>query len=133
MTRVARRSVARCIGATLCVIALGIASREFPQVLPGWLGKYPGDALWALMVFCAWCALLPTAHTWQITAIALFSCAAVELSQLYHAPWLDEIRATTVGHLALGSVFGWRDLVSYVVGIVVGALIDAVATSRRSE
>ena len=35
--------------ALVATIALGLASRAFP-LFPAFLGKYPGDALWALMV-----------------------------------------------------------------------------------
>ena len=32
------------------VIALGLASRKFPLLFPTFLGKYPGDMLWALTI-----------------------------------------------------------------------------------
>ena len=41
---------------------------------------------------------------------------AVELSQLYHAPWIDSIRQTTLGGLILGFGFLWSDLACYAVG-----------------
>jgi len=50
---------------------------------------------------------------------------ADELSQLYQAPWIQQIRATTVGHLVLGSHFSWLDVASYTVGIGMLAPLDA--------
>jgi len=47
-----------------------------------------------------------------------------EVSQLYHAPWIDSIRHTTPGHLLLGSTFSWLDMAAYTVGIGVSILID---------
>ena len=47
---------------------------------------------------------------------------SVELSQLYHSPWIDQIRDTTVGGLILGYGFLWSDIVCYGVGIVVGCV-----------
>lgn len=107
-------------GLTAAVIGLGLASRTWP-LLPGLLGKYPGDALYALMAFCGLGVLLPRAATAQNAMLALGFCFAIEFSQLYQAPWIKGIRATTLGHLVLGSHFGWLDLVAYAVGVATGA------------
>ena len=61
--------------------------------------------------------------------ISLILAFAVEVSQLYHAPWIDSIRNTTLGGLVLGFGFLWSDLVCYLVGIAAGALIEL--TMRR--
>lgn len=57
-------------------------------------------------------------------AAALAFAVAVEVSQLYHAPWIDSIRGTRLGSLILGSTFNWPDIPAYAVGILVGVLID---------
>ena len=110
--------------AILAVITLGLLSRRYPQFLPAALGKYPGDALWALMVFLGlgfWFRRSPTV----VVALAAFAFSVViEVSQLYHAPWIDSVRATLPGRLVLGSGFAWGDMVAYAVGIVVGALVE---------
>ena len=113
--------------ATVAVIALGLASRKWP-VFPALLGKYPGDALYALMAFCALGVLSPQTSTARNAANALAFCYGVEFSQLYHAPWIDGIRATTFGHLALGSHFGWWDLAAYTVGVGVGAAAERLVS-----
>lgn len=48
----------------------------------------------------------------------------VEISQLYHARWIDSIRQTALGGLVLGFGFLWTDLVCYSVGIVTGSLTE---------
>jgi hypothetical protein len=60
-------------------------------------------------------------------AVALAFSYAIEISQLYHQPWIDHIRQTTLGHLTLGTTFIWTDLVAYTVGVAVGI----IATQRR--
>lgn len=128
-----RRSRAACASAVLVVIAAGLASRRYPFLLPAFLGKYPGDALWALMVYCGLAFLFPAARASRLAAGALaFSCA-VEVSQLYRAPWLDAIRSTTAGHLVLGSAFSWLDLVAYAAGVALGLLLDRLYSSSRSR
>jgi hypothetical protein len=108
--------------AVLLVIAAGLASRgfEFSRAL----GKYPGDVLWGLMIFLGFEIVAPMTSTVRVSAYAGCFCFLIELSQLYHAAWIDGIRTTTLGHLVLGSGFMWRDLVSYATGIACGSLIE---------
>ncbi len=68
--------------------------------------------------------MLPRASTRTIAGMALAVSVAVEISQLYHAPWIDSIRQTTLGGLILGFGFLWSDLACYLVGVVLGAVID---------
>ena len=48
---------------------------------------------------------------------------------MYHAPWIDTLRANPVGELILGSQFDWTDLVCYAVGILIALLVDALYRS----
>ena len=119
------------LAATVLVIALGLASRAFPQWLPDSLGKYPGDALWAMMIVFALGMIATRMRTWQLALWSLLICFAVEFSQLYQAPWIVELRAHTLGHLVLGSFFGWADLIAYTAGVAVAAIIDNVVLFKR--
>jgi len=89
-----------------------------------------GDALWAAMI--AWWigALAPTARRSARGAAAYAVCVAVEVSQLYHTPLLDAVRATSVGHLVLGSGFDPRDLAAYAVGVAGALLLDVAIVAR---
>ncbi len=116
----------------LVVIALGLGSRRFPSLLPAVLGKYPGDALWTLMVLCVLAALWPRLSPARLALSALCISFAVEFLQLWQTSWLLAIRDTTLGRLALGTTFGWPDLLAYTAGALSGFLIDhALARFRR--
>ncbi|MFL6682848.1 MAG: DUF2809 domain-containing protein [Burkholderiaceae bacterium] len=117
-----RRFVA--LAAMAITIALGLASRRWPAALPGAWGKYPGDALWSLTVFFGWRALRPRARASNIALLALATSAAVECAKLWQAPWLVEFRYTTLGHLLLGHVFSWQNLVAYAFGVAAGVALD---------
>ena len=117
-----RRLVA--LAAMLAAMTLGLASRHWTGVAPAALGKYPGDASWALMMFFAWCALRPHARTADVAACAMATCGVVEASKLWQAPWLVAFRHTTLGHLLLGHVFSWQNLVAYGVGVFSGVVLD---------
>ena len=71
------------------------------------------------------------ASTLALAVVALLISFAVEFSQLYHAEWIDAIRRTTLGSIALGSTFFWRDLIAYTIGVGFAALMDYAI--RRSS
>ena len=114
----------------LIVMAMGLASRRFRHLLPPFLGEYSGDTLWALMVFLGISFLLPNANLWRRIALALGFAYVIEVSQLYHAPWIDSIRNTTLGGLVLGFGFLWSDFVCYTMGIGAGAGIELLFRKR---
>jgi hypothetical protein len=103
--------------AVAAVIAAGLTSRHFP-VLPGLLGKYPGDALWAAMVYLGWGMVLPKASPGRIALLASVMCVGIECLKLWQAPWLVSLRQTTAGHLVFGHVFSWSNFSAYAAGIL---------------
>jgi hypothetical protein len=116
-------------GAIVVTVAVGLASRRWPWLLPPWLGKYPGDALWAAVVYWTVAFVSPSAPVLRVAAYALAISYLDEFSQLYQAPWINQIRATTIGHLLLGSAFSWLDLLAYTIGIGLCTAID-ITTSK---
>jgi hypothetical protein len=108
---------------------VGLASRRYRQHLPAFIGEYSGDVLWALMLFLVVSLVLAGRPLFLRYIISLILAFAVEVSQLYHSPWIDSIRNTTLGGLVLGFGFLWSDLVCYLVGIAAGVLIEL--TMRR--
>jgi len=113
------------------VVALGLGSRWFGAYLPALVAAYAGDTLWALMAFLGVSALAPHARLSRRAATALAIAYLVEISQLYHAPWIDALRLTALGGLMLGFGFLWSDLACYTVGVAVGVLLERVAIRSR--
>lgn len=119
--------------ATVATIGLGLASRECARYLPWWLAKNLGDGLYATMVFWGFGFLALRARTSRVALAAVAFCVAIELSQLYHAPWIDAVRETTPGRLVLGQGFHAFDLVCYVAGVALGVALERIpGTSRRA-
>lgn len=108
---------------TAVTIAFGLLSRRIPA-LPLWLAKDAGDALYATMIFWLLGLFAPRLPTRSAAIAAVTFCFAVELSQLYHAPWIDAIRDTRLGGLVLGHGFHAADLLCYGVGVLLGVLIE---------
>ena len=118
------------------VIVMGLASRRYARVLPLFLQKNAGDSLWALMVFILCGMLFASKPTWWTASVAMTFSVLIEFSQIYHASWIDAIRAYPLGHLVLGSGFAWGDMLCYAVGIAFGIAYESLAclfTRRHKE
>ncbi len=108
--------------ALICLV--GIGSRRYAHAVPGFIAAYGGETLWALAAFLGIGLVLPLASTWTIACLSIAFSIAIELSQLYHAPWIDSIRQTTLGGLIFGFGFLWSDPACYAVGVGLGVMID---------
>lgn len=115
----------------IIVMLLGLSSRHFAVFLPNIINLYLGDALWALMIFFLFGILFRVRETHWIATLAFLFSFGIETSQLYHSPWIDALRQTTLGGLVLGYAFLWRDLVSYSLGIGIGILVDRFIITRK--
>src|SRR5688572_14407920 len=119
-----RRAYALAVSA---VIALGLWCRSDAAGLPWPVAKYAGDALWGLVLFLGLGLLLPRLPTLKAAGLAAVFACAVEVSQLYHAPWLDAARGTRLGALVLGTpagTFAWADIAAYLGGIAAGMVAE---------
>lgn len=115
----------------IIVIIAGLASRRFRPLLPDWLAAYSGDVLWGLMVFLMVGFVWNKKSSLTVGAGAFAAAALVELSQLYHAPWIDSIRSYRLGGLILGYGFLWSDLLCYAAGILLGVLLEMSAVRKN--
>lgn len=110
----------------LIIIVLGISSRKFSAHLPFFIADNGGDVLWAAMVYFGFrCSLIRKSLQWALVCSITFSFL-IEISQLYQAEWINEVRQTTPGALVLGRGFLMVDLVRYLFGIVVSFLADSL-------
>jgi hypothetical protein len=105
----------------IVTIIAGLLSRHY-ALIP----LFIGDVLWATMVYFIFRFVFIRANVKRIILYSLLFCYAIEVSQLYKAPWIDSLRHTLFGRLVLGDTFSWGDLLSYTVGVVIGVLIGKV-------
>ncbi len=78
------------------------------------------------MIFMLCRFILKGTKTKIVALMALAFCYLIEISQLYHSNWIDNIRKTTLGGLVLGYVFSWKDLLAYAIGIGIGIIVEGV-------
>jgi hypothetical protein len=122
-TSIKRRRLIYLIAIALLFL-FGLPSRLIPQYLPDFYVGYVGDALWAMAIFFMLGVVFPSASTRRLVIVALTITYAIEISELYQADWINQLRSIKFIGLILGFTFQWSDLVMYTIGITVGALIE---------
>lgn len=115
------RSRPKLAGCAVALVALGLASRQ--PWLPEFCILYVGDVLWGALFFTLAAWITPRATALRLWACATLAVEAIELSQLYHAPLAQQIRATALGGLLLGHSFLWSDVLCVALGTSAAALL----------
>jgi glycopeptide antibiotics resistance protein len=115
------------LGIAIILIPIGMASRTYGNQF---VKLYFGDVLWAMMIYFGLKMVFPD-QSKKAAYLALAFCFLIEFSQLYHAPWIDNIRSNRLGGLVLGFGFLWSDLVCYLLGIGLGYFIDETFYKRN--
>lgn len=110
----------------MLAIAFCLTSRMWGEYLPPFVVGYVGDVLWALVLFLIVGFILKRQPIYCVGLIALFFCYGIEFTQSLSIPWLDSLRATTLGALILGKGFLWRDLVCSTLGVLLGIIAEYV-------
>jgi hypothetical protein len=105
-------------------IVVGLTVHLFGTSLNPAARDITGDILWAIMMYWLLGAVFPRIAIAGRSVMTYAICVAVELSQLFHSPSLDVLRATTPGHLVLGSGFDSRDLVAYTAGVLIACIAE---------
>ena len=106
---------------------LALYARQYALAHPGSSFDFVGDILWALVVFASAGLFFPTISTWNATSWAFLIPALFGLGQVYHVPWLDAIRGTPYGLVALGTEFVMLDFACYAGGALVGMSLELFA------
>ena len=112
----------------LLVVVAGLVSRSSAaNYLPSLFATYAGDTLWALTVFLVLGFVFPGVRTGVAALLTIALSFGVEFSQLYQAEWINAIRETQIGAIALGAGFKWSDLVCYTGGCMLGLTGEILA------
>lgn len=112
------------LSAVILTVVLGLASRQYEAVLPGWLAAHAGDALWAAMIYWGLRLLTWRRRPFLAAIGALLFSYFIECSQLYQADWINHIRDTALGALILGHGFLVADLWRYTAGVGIALVLD---------
>ncbi len=107
----------------LIVIGMGFFFKFYNGFGRQWFNNN-GAAIFYEIFWCLFAFLLVKSRraTSQIPLWVFIITCILEFLQLWHPPVLQQIRATFVGRLLLGSTFSWWDFPHYVIGCILGWL-----------
>lgn len=105
------------------IIPIGLATRKIPSLFPSFIAEFGGDTLWATLFFLLIRIAVPQWSRIKTAGVTYLFGVLVELSQLYQASWIVELRHTFVGQMLLGQGFLWSDLLCYAAGVLLGWLL----------
>lgn len=101
------------------IIILGLLSRKTPSI-----PLFVGDVLWAAMIFYMMRFFFSQTNFKRLFILSLLFCYFIEVSQLYQAGWINNLRNTTIGGLILGHGFLWSDILAYSFGVTIATIIE---------
>jgi hypothetical protein len=84
------------------------------------------------MVFLLLAIVFPRRSTGKLAFKTAVLCLLIELLKLYHAPWMETVRALPFSRLLFGYAFSWSNLFCYGIGILLGAGAEIAIASRIS-
>ncbi len=114
----------RRIAIFILSILVGLLSRSELIELPEIVDTYIGDIIWAFMVYWLFAIIFVRRSLKYILIISFVFSFLIEISQLYHAEWIDTIRGIWIFALVLGHGFLWSDLICYSMGILLGYFVE---------
>ncbi len=117
-------------GCFLFLTWLALATRSHSQWFHPIIAKYGGDAIWAGMFLFFLRMIFLKPALWKLAIINFILGAADEFTQLYNAPWANEVRKTLIGRLLFGAGFLWSDILCYAVGTLMAFVIISLIEKK---
>ncbi len=107
---------------SICIITpIGFWFKYYRGVGAWWFNDYGAGVLyvvfWCLFFHLIFCR---KKNALKIAVWVLVATCLLEVLQLWHAPFLQAIRAIYICGLLIGNTFVWLDLPHYVLGAVIG-------------
>lgn len=122
----------RILYLALIIFTIGIGLMSRASFVPQSVLPYLGDILYTLMFYFIFGFLFPEMPRAKVAMISIGLCFLIEISQLYQADWINELRANRLGGLILGFGFRWSDLLCYTIGGLWGYGLETYGPLAKS-
>ena len=121
----------RILAFLLFLVPLGVMTKYYEGPGTVWVYNYGGGLLyvvfWSLLVFL----VKPKLSKVKIAGAVFLVTSLLEVLQLYHPPFLKDVRSTFTGAALLGNSFSPLDFPHYAAGAFLAWLIMIVFDDRR--
>lgn len=104
----------------IVLIPLGLATKLYSGAGALWVHDSLGGVMYEICLCLIVFLLLPSANVVGIATAVFFATGVLEVFQLWHPPFLENVRATFIGCIVLGTSFAWSDFVYYAAGCILG-------------
>ena len=109
------------------VTILGFATKFYAGPGASWVAGYVGGFFYVVFWVFLFLGLAPGSSPGSVALWVFGITSALELLQLWHPPFLENIRSTFFGHALIGSTFSCWDFVYYgLAGLAAPALARLV-------
>lgn len=95
------------------------------------IANYATQGLWAAVIYWTFCLIMVNHRAGRVVLFALLFCYLMEVSQLYHAPWIDTMRTSELGGFFLGNKFSWDDIICGTVSIYICFSFEKILYSSK--
>ena len=118
--------------ATLAVLTpVGFATKFYHGPFDWWFHNY-GGAIAYEMFWIVFFSFVFSSHPPRVAAVWVFAVTcALEVTQLWHPPFLQWIRSFFIGRALIGNGFDWWDFPYYAVGSFFGWLVEEKIVLRN--
>lgn len=122
----------------LIVVPMGFLFKYYTGLAHEWFNDYGAAVLYEIF-WCLFAFLFARSHLFiqQIPLWVFVITCILEFLQLWHPPFLTEIRATLIGKWLLGTTFAWWDFPHYLLGCVLGWLwlrqLQKIGNAQKSQ
>ena len=100
----------------IIVVPVGFLTKCYSGPGSDWVNNSLGGVLYILFWSLAFSLIFGKARAWKIVLTVLLATSGIEILQLWHPNFLEEIRSTFIGVTLLGNSFSWLDMLHYVIG-----------------
>ncbi|WP_294343881.1 DUF2809 domain-containing protein [uncultured Clostridium sp.] len=108
----------------IMAIILTIMIENYKNVLPLSIGNYLENVLKALIIYLFIAFIFKKISAINISVISMLICSCFSISNLCEIPWVDNIKNTSIGLFILGNSFVYTDLICYLVGVILGFVLE---------
>lgn len=109
------------IGLSLCIIVpLGFFSKSYQGPGCVWLNHFGGGLLYEIFWCLAVCFCWPILTGFHISLGVFIVTSLLEVLQLWHPQFLENIRLTFIGKTLIGHSFSFMDFPHYLAGCAIG-------------